>query len=270
TARAFALRERSCAPRRRPAAFIGNDPDLEDPCGTRLHVVLGMGDAAAGAHHLHVARLGAAFVAEAVPVADRAFAHVGDDLHVRVRMRREAALRRDGVVVPHAQRTPAHALGVVVAGEREMMFRLEPAVVGSAQAVEWSAFNHGGSPVDVSRQLAHGRQHKAPRIRPKWPSGKRIVAGLTLLPGDRSVAAASRAHQSVGLKSFRNCPHTCSPLLMPLMMGSTMRAAPSMMSSGGWKRSSATLRAASAAGSSSVTQPVSTLFMWMPSLWLSV
>ena len=48
---------------------------------------------------------------------------------------------------------------------------------------------------------------------------------------------------------------------------STMRAAPSTMSSGGWKRCSATLRSACAAGSSSVTQPVSTLFMWMPSAW---
>jgi hypothetical protein len=51
------------------------------------------------------------------------------------------------------------------------------------------------------------------------------------------------------------------------MIGSTMRAAPSTMSSGGWKRASASLRAASSTGSSSVTQPVSTLFMWMPSAW---
>ncbi|MND00960.1 hypothetical protein D3C83_197590 [compost metagenome] len=43
-----------------------------------------------------------------------------------------------------------------------------------------------------------------------------------------------------------------------------MRAAPSMISSGGEKPSSA-LRAAWIAGSSSVTQPVSTAFMWMPS-----
>ena len=34
------------------------------------------------------------------------------------------------------------------------------------------------------------------------------------------------------------------PVLKPLMMGSTMRAAPSTMSSGGWKRCSTTLRAA--------------------------
>ena len=89
---------------------------------------------------------GAAGVSQAVLVADRAFAHVGDDLHVRVRVRREAGLRRDGVVVPHAQRAPAHAIRVVVAGEGEMVFGVEPAVVGSAQAVEGSAFNHGVAP----------------------------------------------------------------------------------------------------------------------------
>ena len=143
-ARTFALRKRSRTPRWRLAAFVGDDPDLEDARGARLHVVLGVGDAAARTHHLHVAGLGAALVAEAVAVGDRALAHVGDDLHVRVRMRRKATLRRDRVVVPHAQRAPAHTVGIVVAGEREMMFRLEPAVVGSAQAVEGSAFNHGG------------------------------------------------------------------------------------------------------------------------------
>ncbi len=39
------------------------------------------------------------------------------------------------------------------------------------------------------------------------------------------------------------------------MIGATMRAPPSTMSSGGWNRCSTTLRAAIAAGSSSVTQP---------------
>ena len=49
-------------------------------------------------------------VAQVVLVRDRAFADVGDDLHVRVRVRREAGLGGDGVVVPDPQRAPAHAL----------------------------------------------------------------------------------------------------------------------------------------------------------------
>jgi hypothetical protein len=101
-----------------------------------------VGDAAAGAHHLHVAGHGAAAVAQAVLVADRALAHVGDDLHIRVRVGREAGVRRDGVVVPHAQRAPAHAGGIAVVGEGEVVPGLEPAVVGGAQAVEGSAFDH--------------------------------------------------------------------------------------------------------------------------------
>jgi hypothetical protein len=47
-------------------------------------------DAGARAHHLDVARLGAALVAQVVLVGDRAFADIGDDLHVGVRVRREA------------------------------------------------------------------------------------------------------------------------------------------------------------------------------------
>ncbi len=61
------------------------------------------------------------------------FADVGDDLHVGVRVRREAGLRRDLVVVPHPDRAPAHAVRVVVAGEREVVVGLEPAVVGAAE-----------------------------------------------------------------------------------------------------------------------------------------
>src|SRR3546814_7363197 len=51
---------------------------------------------------------------------------VGDDLHVAVRMRRKARLCRNAVVIPHAQRAPAHAVGIVIAREREMMAGVEP------------------------------------------------------------------------------------------------------------------------------------------------
>lgn len=43
-------------------------------------------DAASGAHHLHVADFGAALVAEAILMGDRAFADMGDDLHIGGRM----------------------------------------------------------------------------------------------------------------------------------------------------------------------------------------
>ena len=66
-------------------------------------IVLGVADAGAGAHHLHVARLGAALVAKDVLMGDRAFADIGDDFHVGVGMGGKAGVRRDLVVVPHPQ-----------------------------------------------------------------------------------------------------------------------------------------------------------------------
>ncbi len=91
-----------------------------------------MRHAGARAHHLDVACGGASFIAQAVAVSDRAGPDVRDDFHVAVRMRRETRLRRDGIVVPHADRAPAHASRVAIVGEAEMMAGIEPAVIGMA------------------------------------------------------------------------------------------------------------------------------------------
>ena len=93
-------------------------------------------DAGPGAHHLHIAGAGAALVAHRILVRDRAGADVGHDLHVAVRMRRKTTLRGDLVVVPDADPAPAHAAGIVIAGEGEMVAGIEPAVVGMAEAGE--------------------------------------------------------------------------------------------------------------------------------------
>ncbi len=50
--------------------------------GLGLEIILGMADARARAHHLDVAGLGAALVAQTVLVRDRTLADIGDDLHV--------------------------------------------------------------------------------------------------------------------------------------------------------------------------------------------
>ena len=108
---AVAFREGLGAPGRRAAAGRRLDPDLEERGRLRLEIVFGVADAGAGAHHLHVAGFGAALVAQAVLVGDRAFADIGDDLHVGVRVRREAGVRRDLVVVPDAQAPQPMRLG---------------------------------------------------------------------------------------------------------------------------------------------------------------
>src|SRR5262249_35042804 len=95
-----------------------HDPDLEDFGGLWLTVVFGVLDAAAGAHHLHVARFGTPSVTEAVLVGNGALPHIGNDFHIGVWVRRKAALRRDLVVVPNAHTAPMHPLRIMVIRER--------------------------------------------------------------------------------------------------------------------------------------------------------
>src|SRR6185369_2518738 len=110
-----------------------------------------------GAHHLDVAGGGAALVAERILMGDRAGPDVGHDLHVAVRMRREATLRRDLVVVPDADPAPAHAARVVIIGEGEMVAGVQPAVVGMAETVEFADVDHG--PKVASGRMASSVTH---------------------------------------------------------------------------------------------------------------
>ena len=112
-----------------------------------------MTDAGSRTHHLHIPGCRAASVAEAVLVGDRARADIGDDFHIGVRVWWKPSVRRDRVVVPHPQRAPAHALGVVVIGKRELVLGAEPTVVCSAQGFKGSAFDHLRPPFTEPRLL---------------------------------------------------------------------------------------------------------------------
>src|SRR6516165_12274643 len=70
TAGAVLLWKRLGAPAGLAAAAKGLDPDLENLRGLGLEIVFRVADTTAGAHHLHIARFGAAFVTEAVPMGD--------------------------------------------------------------------------------------------------------------------------------------------------------------------------------------------------------
>src|SRR6202040_526846 len=70
---AVRLREWLRAPGRLAAFGRWLDPDLEDLGQLRLQIVFGMADTGTGAHHLNVARFGAALVAEIVLMGNRAF-----------------------------------------------------------------------------------------------------------------------------------------------------------------------------------------------------
>ena len=131
------------APRWSFAAAGRPDPDLEQSGRYVFAVVFGMNDAGASAHYLDVAGSRAAFVAQTILVGDRAGAHESDDFHVVMRMRGKAGAGRNGVIVPNPDCAPAHAGGIAVVGEREVMAGIKPAVIGVAKASEWTDFDHG-------------------------------------------------------------------------------------------------------------------------------
>src|SRR3546814_4297827 len=95
-----------------------------------------MHDPGARRHHLDVAGLGPALVAELVAVGDGAFPHIGDDFHVAVRVRVEAAAGTDGVVVPDPERADTHPLRIVVVAEAEVMAGGPPVDVEPAETAE--------------------------------------------------------------------------------------------------------------------------------------
>src|SRR3954453_16081485 len=93
---------------------------------------LTMSNPAAGCHRLHFARANFAISAGAVAVAQRAFDHPGNDLHVLMAVLAEAASRLDNVVVDHSQGSVSHILRIVVAAEGKRMAAVEPADFGCA------------------------------------------------------------------------------------------------------------------------------------------
>src|SRR3954462_15105152 len=78
-------------------------------------------------------------------MGDRARADIGDDLHVAVRVGREARFGGDAVVVPDPDRAPAHPRRIVIIGEGEMVAGVQPAMVGVAERVEFADVDHDGS-----------------------------------------------------------------------------------------------------------------------------
>jgi hypothetical protein len=57
-------------------------------------------------------------------------------------MGREAALGGDRVVIPDTEPAPAHPGGIVIFGKAEMVARVEPAMIGMAEAGEGAKLDH--------------------------------------------------------------------------------------------------------------------------------
>ena len=80
------------------------NPDLQEVIGLRTRrIKLAVRDPRAGRHDLDIVWRDDSSIAGAVTMLQFAFEHIGDDLHVTMRMRGEASTRCDLVVVDHSQ-----------------------------------------------------------------------------------------------------------------------------------------------------------------------
>ncbi len=139
----FLARKQLLLVARLEAVALGQDPDLQQVRLLVLGVIeLAVQHARAGRHALHFAGPDDRAVAHAVLVLERTVDHVGDDLHVTMRMGSETLARLDPVLVDDAQFRKTHHLGVVVVSERERVLRLEPAVVGAAACIRTNDVDH--------------------------------------------------------------------------------------------------------------------------------
>ena len=121
------------------AGFFRNNPDLiQTQTIGFARVVLRVAHPGTRAHDLELARRHLLFVAHAVLVLHRPFQHIGQDLHVFVRVGTEALTGVDDVVVNHPQGGEAHKVRVIIVGERESMPGIQPAMVSVATFVRFA------------------------------------------------------------------------------------------------------------------------------------
>src|ERR1700690_1599472 len=115
-------------------------------CIFRGRIELAVTNTAACGHALAIARQNHRACSKAVLMPKLPFEYVGDDFHVTVRMRRKSRVRRDPVLVDHAQRAESHPLRVPKISKTKSVVRLEPAVVSATALLTRTNLNHGISP----------------------------------------------------------------------------------------------------------------------------
>jgi hypothetical protein len=115
------------------AADVRYDPDLQEVHrpGRRM-IVFTVGHATAGAHQLHVAGADHRTGAQGVLVFQGTFEHIGENLHVPVRVLAEAFTGCHAVIVDHQQVGKTLLPRVAVVGKGKGMERLQPTVIGRA------------------------------------------------------------------------------------------------------------------------------------------
>src|SRR6185312_5691207 len=133
---------------RRQAVALGQNPDLQEMDGLGLgRVELGMADAGAGRHALHLTGTNQSLGAGRVLMREPTLEHIGDDLHVAVAVRREAGPRNHPVLVDHPQGPEAHMAGIEIMAEGEAVPAVEPAGAGGAAILSRAKRHHRCSPL---------------------------------------------------------------------------------------------------------------------------
>lgn len=122
-------------------------------------IVLGMANAVSGAHILHAAGPHDAVTAGAVAVLEPARKHIGEDLHVAVRMRGKSLTTGNPIVVEDAQGTPVNVARIEILGEAEGMARHEPSMVESRPFGRALYRKDGFLKGRVSEWFVHGVQY---------------------------------------------------------------------------------------------------------------
>src|SRR5262249_11862552 len=108
--------------------LVGNNPDLQKVHRLGLRrVVLAVADSSSGTHPLNITYANYRASACAVFVRQGAFEHVGDDLHVPVRVGWESGTRSHAIFIDDSEMTKAHILRIMIVPEREGMAAIEPA-----------------------------------------------------------------------------------------------------------------------------------------------
>src|SRR6185437_10616647 len=206
----------------REPARLRLDPDLQEMHRLALRaVVLAVGDAGARGHALHVARPQHRAVAHRVAMRERAFEHVAQDLHVAMGVRAEAAAGLHAVLVDHAQRPEAHAVGIVVVREREAVQGAQPAVVGEpafgtaaalGQVVPFRVRVHEGEADDAARgSISQAAQ---------WCAA-RIIGGANRAARDKRPLTLPEKLQGIRRfdldlpRAFRTLSNRAAPLRLP-------------------------------------------------------
>jgi hypothetical protein len=119
---------------------------LKQPTGFITQIKFAMCDASACAHNLYITSLGPASIAQAIFMRDRAFADIGDDFHIVMRMRRKSRSCGNFVVIPNPDIAPIHPSGIIITGKAKMMIGVEPAMIGFPQGRKTALF--GGDTVN--------------------------------------------------------------------------------------------------------------------------